>query len=47
MIKSIEEIKKGDIVYYRNRRVNNVNKPYKYKMYYDSYFRNINFGKGM
>ena len=35
-----KDIKKGDIVTYRNGRTNNVNKPNHYKMYYTNDFKN-------
>ena len=31
MIKSVSEIKKGDIILYRSGRINHVNKPFKYE----------------
>ena len=41
------EIKKGDIVTYRNGRINNVNKPIKYFVYFTEDFKNANLGRGM
>ena len=43
----VTDIRKGDIVTYRNRRVNNVNKPERYWTYFDNDFKNINYGRGM
>lgn len=39
-MKSIEEIRKGDIVTYTDGRVNYVNKPGNYVMYFDDDFCN-------
>ena len=36
----IKDIKFGDIVTYRSGRSNNVNKPYKYQMWYNADFKN-------
>lgn len=44
-MKTIEELKKGDIVTYRNKRKNNVNKPDKYMEYYDEEFKNKELSK--
>lgn len=45
-MKTINEIKKGDIVTYRNGRVNNVNQPEHYKMHYNSSFQNTGLYSG-
>ena len=42
----IKDIKKGDIVTYRSRRVNYVNHSKNYKRYFTEDFRNENLGKG-
>ena len=34
----VEDIRKGDIVTYRNGRTNNVNKPYKYQSWFNENF---------
>ena len=34
----LEEIRKGDIVTYRNGKTNNVNRPYKYSQWYKEDF---------
>lgn len=36
----VEDIRKGDIVTYRNGRVNNVNKAYNYHYWYNEDFKN-------
>ena len=36
----VKDIKKGDIVTYRNGRINNVNYPKKYKKWFDRNFEN-------
>lgn len=41
----VRDIRKGDIVTYRNGRVNNVNKPENYHYWFDEDFRNHQFGK--
>lgn len=46
-MKTINEIKKGDIVTYRCGRVNNVNNPDNYKKYFNNNFENPKFGKWM
>lgn len=38
------DIQKGDIVTYRSGRVNNVNKPDKYLIFYNSDYKNRKFG---
>lgn len=43
----ITDIRKGDIVTYRNGRINNVNKPLNYHRYFNEDFRNITFGGNM
>lgn len=45
MIK-IDEIKKGDIVFYRNGRINYVNKPEHYEMYFNNEFENTGLYSG-
>lgn len=40
----ITDIKKGDIITYRNGRVNYVNKPYKYHEWYTKDFQHKEFG---
>ena len=37
----VRDIKFGDVITYRNKRKNHVNKPYKYHMYYNSEFKNV------
>lgn len=37
----ISDIKKGDIVYYRNGGINYVNKPYQYCRFFNDDFKNI------
>ena len=39
-------IEKGDIVTYRSGRINHVNKPFKYEIYFTNDFKNANFGSG-
>ena len=41
----IEDIRKGDIITYRNGRTNNVNKPFKYELWYNENFKHIKWGK--
>lgn len=36
----IEDIRKGDIVTYQDGKTNNVNKPYKYRLYFTEDFIN-------
>lgn len=38
------DIEKGDIVTYRSGRINHVNKPFKYEIYYTDDFKNKEFG---
>lgn len=38
------KIKKGDIITYRSGRVNNVNKPYKYSIWYNQNFTHKTLG---
>lgn len=45
-MKTINEIRKGDIVYYRNGRINHVNQPDNYKNYYNRNFENIGLYSG-
>lgn len=40
------DIQKGDIVTYKSGRINHVNKPYKYELYYTDDFENHNLGTG-
>lgn len=42
----VEDIKKGDIITYRNGKINRVNKPFKYHMYYSSDFKNYGLYSG-
>lgn len=44
MINSINELQKGDLIIYRNGRVNYVNKPFKYQLWYDENFCHREFG---
>lgn len=39
-------IQRGDIVAYRNRKINIVNKPFKYRKYYNDDLENENLGRG-
>lgn len=41
------DIQKGDIVTYRSGRINNVNKPFKYEMYYKEDLKNKYWGSNM
>lgn len=41
---SINELQRGDMVIYRNGRINYVNKPYKYQKWYNSDFKHIEYG---
>lgn len=36
----VTDIQKGDIIYYCNGRINNVNKPHQYHRYFDNNFKN-------
>ncbi len=45
MIKSVYELKKGDLVIYRYKRMNYVNKPYKYQMWFTDDFKHREYGK--
>lgn len=47
MMKTIKEIYYGDIVTYRNGRINYVNNPDKYKLHYNEYFQHKNFDSNM
>lgn len=40
----LKDIRKGDIVTYRDGRINYVNKPFKYEKHYTDDFKNKNFG---
>lgn len=44
-MKSIKEIRKGDIVTYKSGRINYVNNPSNYKIFYDESFENISLGQ--
>lgn len=44
MIKTVNEIKKGDMVVYRSGRINYVNKPRRYKEYFNEDFQNPALG---
>lgn len=45
MIKTrVKDIKFGDIVTYRSGRVNNVNNPSKYRLYFNENFENVSKG---
>ncbi len=44
-MKSIKEIRKGDIVTYKSGRINYVNNPSNYKIFYDESFENIGLGQ--
>lgn len=44
-MKSINEIRKGDIVTYKSGRTNHVNNPNNYKVFYDEDFDNIGLGQ--
>ena len=44
---TVKDIKKGDIVTYRCGRVNYVNKPNHYQMYYTNNFKNKEFSSSM
>ncbi len=41
----LEDIRVGDIITYRNGGINNVNKPFKYRQWYNQDFTHIKFGK--
>lgn len=45
MIKSVSEIKKGDIILYRSGRINHVNKPFKYELWFDEDFKHIEYNR--
>ena len=42
----VEDIRKGDIVTYKNGRVNNVNKPDKYHYWFNEDFKNPMLNRG-
>ena len=41
MIKSVDELKRGDIVVYRNGRINYVNRPIKYANWFKEDFKSL------
>lgn len=44
-MKNIKEIRKGDIVTYKSGRINYVNNPNNYKIFYDEDLENIGLGQ--
>lgn len=46
-VRKVRDIRKGDIITYRNKTINYVNKEYNYWRWYDTSFRNITCGKSL